>query len=343
MKTLFGALHFVVILILCAHLGHALGADFTVHFVDHKRNASPPDLEACVSNTVRLLQSAKIDNTAAGDTKFTPSSQLELATGWQPALQCDSFVHVTFTPPRMIEVAALGRKREVKPISEILIALPYLQWPGVQAKSGTNVLSFTRYELPALWDFVLTLCTNQTYRGRTMMGYYGPTWLFHLGIDPESFPVEPRPQQGGVPALQSFRCYTNSVPEVRFLGRPPEVFRYQFNVSSNALLKAPEWKPTSDQPPLPARKAASLAADRLRMTVELPDEWKQTRIELSDMGDGRHWIYVVEFTAAPTFESLKPTPDAQDSTGYDFPWIYIPRFRIPVLMDGTIPKIEILP
>ena len=67
----------------------------------------------------------------------------------------DSFASVTFAAPKKLMVMlATGTGpgfREEKSIDQILVPLPEGAWPEhIFAKSGTNVLSFTKYDPLAL-------------------------------------------------------------------------------------------------------------------------------------------------------------------------------------------------
>jgi hypothetical protein len=99
------------------------------------------------------------------------------------------------------------------------------------------------------------------------------------------------------------------------------------SVSREEILKSPRWAFTAEHPPLSPRKAEQLAAQKLAGMVKDPNLWLLTNIELTNAGDGEHWVYEVCFERGwHEFASMSPHP-----TLYFF-----------VLMDGRVivPKPE---
>ena len=89
-------------------------------------------------------------------------------------------------------------------------------------------------------------------------------------------------------------------------------------VTREQLLKAPVWRSQDDSPPLPPRTADQLATAKFHELLKDRTNWRRDRISLEDMGDGIHWIYVVEFDYHGSLLGLA-----------------IP-YRIMILMDGTV-------
>lgn len=99
--------------------------------------------------------------------------------------------------------------------------------------------------------------------------------------------------------------------------------KFDFEVTREQLMKAPVWKLQDDSPPLSPRKAEKAATTKFRKLLKDSKGWERDRISLEDMGDGVHWIYVIEFSHHGNYDGLPPS------------------LKIIVLMDGTIiePKI----
>jgi hypothetical protein len=99
--------------------------------------------------------------------------------------------------------------------------------------------------------------------------------------------------------------------------------RFDFEVTREQLLKTPLWRLKKDSPPLSPRKADKAATTKLRKLLKDTKGWERDRICLQDMGDGIHWIYVIEFSQRGIYGGLPPD------------------LKIIVLMDGTViePKI----
>jgi hypothetical protein len=71
--------------------------------------------------------------------------------------------------------------------------------------------------------------------------------------------------------------------------------QFDFQVMREQLLKAPVWRLQDDFPPLSPRKAETLATAKFHELLKDTTFFKRGPISLEDMGDGIHWIYVVEF------------------------------------------------
>ena len=98
---------------------------------------------------------------------------------------------------------------------------------------------------------------------------------------------------------------------------------YEFKVSQVEILRTPIWSPSADFPPLSARKAQEIARrEMLGLLGSGKEPWMLRETTIADMGDGMHFVYVVQF---------EPPSDGQGCVGCDF-------IRILVLMDGTVPK-----
>lgn len=124
--------------ILLCSVGIAGAADVQVRVVRHKQDIAAPQSAAFVTNIIALLHWCSVDSTAYA---------VKVET-WQEMLRSDSFVHVAFPAPRKLGVEGSDNHGRVeRAIDEILVPLPEGQWPAhVFAKSGTNVLSYTKYD-----------------------------------------------------------------------------------------------------------------------------------------------------------------------------------------------------
>lgn len=96
------------------------------------------------TNVIDLLRSCSVHSTSYAVSTNT----------WQERMQSDSFVHLHFSSARVLNVmmqTGAPRYRQDHPIDEVLIPLPENGWPDhFFAKSGTNILSFTKYDPIAL-------------------------------------------------------------------------------------------------------------------------------------------------------------------------------------------------
>jgi hypothetical protein len=97
---------------------------------------------------------------------------------------------------------------------------------------------------------------------------------------------------------------------------------YEFKVSQADILRTPIWKPDADFPPLSARKAQEIARREMQALLgSRKEQWMLRETTIADMGDGMHFVYVVQFEP----------PLGVSCIGCEF-------IRILVLMDGTVPK-----
>lgn len=126
---------FVVILLLSA--GVADAADVDVRVMRHGAIGVAPQDSAFISNVIALLASCSVDSTSY---VVTPDT-------WRQALRTDSFVLVKFPSSRQLNVmSSENHALEPRAIDEILVPLPEGKWPAhIFARSGTDVLSFTKY------------------------------------------------------------------------------------------------------------------------------------------------------------------------------------------------------
>jgi hypothetical protein len=104
--------------------------------------------------------------------------------------------------------------------------------------------------------------------------------------------------------------------------------RFDFEVTREQLLKAPLWGVDQETPPLSPRRAERLAITKFHQLVYDTKGWELKRISLEDMGDGIHWIYIVDYKA--------PTQDLGGSL------IGGGEFLVVVLMDGTVIEPKVL-
>jgi hypothetical protein len=81
---------------------------------------------------------------------------------------------------------------------------------------------------------------------------------------------------------------------------------YMANLSGEALLAAPRWVSTRDQPPLAPGAAKRAAMKMLSQTVADAGQWKLEEISLKQPFDGalgpEYWIYQVRFSG-PMYKS----------------------------------------
>ncbi|MEO8426829.1 MAG: hypothetical protein ABI651_06930 [Verrucomicrobiota bacterium] len=116
-----------------------------IRLVRHGKDVTERPSAVFTTNVVKLLQSFSVYSTAYAVKAET----------WREMIHSDSFASVTFTAPKKLTVmVATGtgpRFREEKSIDQILVPLPEGTWPGhIFAKTGTNILSFTKYDPVAL-------------------------------------------------------------------------------------------------------------------------------------------------------------------------------------------------
>jgi hypothetical protein len=101
--------------------------------------------------------------------------------------------------------------------------------------------------------------------------------------------------------------------------------RFDFEVTREQLLRAPPWAADQDSPPLSPRRAERLAATKLHELVSNRNAWERKQIILENMGDGVHWIYIVEYSRV-----------GEILGGLSLP------FRVVILMDGTVIEPKVL-
>jgi hypothetical protein len=150
----------LVILFLICSLGAAFAAEPNVRIVRHNKPVTSKDPPLLITNVIRFAESASVDASAqAGGQK-----------GWADVLASDSFIHVTFTTPRMFRLPLMehGIQREdVRPVHEILISLPEGHYPGIRLRSETNYIAVTKWQPTALQRLVkdpdLDLSTVKPY------------------------------------------------------------------------------------------------------------------------------------------------------------------------------------
>jgi hypothetical protein len=98
---------------------------------------------------------------------------------------------------------------------------------------------------------------------------------------------------------------------------------YEFTVSQGDILRTPIWAPDADFPPLSARKAQEIARREMQELLGTgKEQWLIRETTITDMGDGMHFVYAVQF---------EPPPGKAACTMCDF-------MRILVLMNGSVPK-----
>src|ERR1700730_11654002 len=71
---------------------------------------------------------------------------------------------------------------------------------------------------------------------------------------------------------------------------------YEFKVSEADILRTPIWKPDADFPPLSAHKAQELARREMQALLGSgKEQWMLRETTIADMGDGMHFVYVIQF------------------------------------------------
>jgi hypothetical protein len=104
--------------------------------------------------------------------------------------------------------------------------------------------------------------------------------------------------------------------------------QYEFKISQGDILRTPVWASDADFPPLSTRKAQEIARQQMQeLRGGAKPHWELRETTIADMGDGMHFVYVIEF---------EPPPDGQGCIGCDF-------MRLLVLMDGTVAKASVKP
>jgi hypothetical protein len=123
-----------------------------VPIVRHGTNLTERPSAAIATNVIKLLQSCSVCSTAYAVKAET----------WRDFEHSDSFVHVRFSAPRKLSVEVSDNQGLAeRAIEEILVPLPEGKWPAhIFAKSGTNVLSFTKYDPIALKRVALEPCLH---------------------------------------------------------------------------------------------------------------------------------------------------------------------------------------
>jgi hypothetical protein len=126
--------------------GNAEEDSVRIHMVRHGTNVTERPSASLSTNVIRLLESCSVSSAAYAVKAET----------WPDLLRSGSFIHLTFAAPRKLEVMLTAgldaaRQRQGQSIDEILVPLPEGHMPGhLFAKSGTKVLSFTKYDPSAL-------------------------------------------------------------------------------------------------------------------------------------------------------------------------------------------------
>jgi hypothetical protein len=120
-----------------------------MQMVRHGTNVTERPSASLTTNVIRLLQSCSVSSTAYAVKSDT----------WGDLLRSDSFIHLSFAAPRKLEVMLntsldAARQPQKESIDEILVPLPEGKSSygplHIFAKSGTKVLSFTKYDPTAL-------------------------------------------------------------------------------------------------------------------------------------------------------------------------------------------------
>jgi hypothetical protein len=70
---------------------------------------------------------------------------------------------------------------------------------------------------------------------------------------------------------------------------------FESQVSRDEIAKTPVWLPEAENPPLSARRAIEAARKQMEALVHDRSVWRLESVQLLDMGDHLHWMYIVEF------------------------------------------------
>jgi len=74
---------------------------------------------------------------------------------------------------------------------------------------------------------------------------------------------------------------------------------FRFVVMNSVVAKTPRWaRPREGVPPLPMKKAITIAQAALRKYVDDPGKWRLNQITLRSVGKQPMWYYVVEWCPA---------------------------------------------
>jgi hypothetical protein len=107
--------------------------------------------------------------------------------------------------------------------------------------------------------------------------------------------------------------------------------KYDFQVTESDLRRAPPWHEHEDNPPLPPRKAVTVASTYLGQLLPDAESWSVEKVSLQRAGGKSdiNWVYVIEFTG--------PLASGSSQLGG-----MVHTFTIVVLMNGVAvePKIS---
>jgi hypothetical protein len=95
---------------------------------------------------------------------------------------------------------------------------------------------------------------------------------------------------------------------------------FESRVSPEEIARTPAWPPEAENPPLAARRAMEAARQQMQAFATASRVWRLDSVQLLDMGDQTHWMYLVEYE--------RQFPEDVAVTGDH-------SLRILVLMDGT--------
>ena len=122
-------------------------------------------------------------------------------------------------------------------------------------------------------------------------------------------------------ALVVFVCWHAQADEMLFkVSGSYKGRRYESLVMESRIAKAPKWRESRENPPLPARKAMTFA--RKQLSGIAPDfaDWSIQRLVLEPVGGKGMWIYVIDFEPPIPSDGLEGMP------------FFV---KIIVLMDGS--------
>jgi hypothetical protein len=95
--------------------------------------------------------------------------------------------------------------------------------------------------------------------------------------------------------------------------------RWDFAIARATLSQTPVWDEADASPPLPVRRAMSIAAKQLAGLVPDADRWRFEAVSLRQIGGAGHWVYIVDYN--------EPPPSSVGGL--------TSRLSLVVLMDGT--------
>src|SRR5262245_18407558 len=98
------------------------------------------------------------------------------------------------------------------------------------------------------------------------------------------------------------------------LGFPSKAFgvSYETTIPDAVLEKTPEWKEESENPPVSARKALTLAEKKMKQMVKVPDDWTGNLDVMALNRKGLRWFWRAQFVWFPKSGGFSGVPPHLD-------------------------------